>query len=140
MAVATTAARPPLGATARPVRRRALVIAAGVAAGALIWALAVPVFGVQLLVRFGAGTQQTVSVAFVLAGSLIAPLLGWALLSFLERRTNRARALWTRVAVVSLLMTFALPLAAGVTTSARVTLLLMHVAVGTVVIVGLRRT
>ncbi|MBV8300420.1 MAG: hypothetical protein JOY68_00675 [Candidatus Dormibacteraeota bacterium] len=139
MAVATAAA-PTLGARTHSPRRRLLIIVAGAAAAALIWAVAVPATGGQLLVRFGSGAPQAVSLEFVLAGSLTAPLLGWALLAWLERRTSQARTVWTRIAALLLLVSFALPLAAGISTSTKLTLLLMHGVVGSVVIVGLRQS
>ena len=139
MAIASVTVAPTLRATAHSARRRLLVIVAAAAAAALTWILAGPLVGVQLLVRFGSGAPQTVGLGLVLAAGLTAPLLGWALLAFLERRTPRARALWTGTAVAVLLVSFALPLAASVTTSTRVALMLMHLAVGSVVIIGLRR-
>ena len=135
MAVATAAAE----SARTTVRRRLLVIIAGAAAATAIWALAT-LFGAQLLVRFGSGAPQAVGLGYVLAGALIAPLLGWALLAFLERRTLRAGTVWTRIALVVLVVSFTLPLAAGITASTRATLMLMHVAVGSVVIAGLRRS
>ena len=139
MAIATAVAASKLQSTAHSGRRRLLVVVTGAGAAALIWTAAVPLLGVQLLVRFGSGAPQTVGLGFVLAGSLMAPLLGWALLAVFERHTHRAGALWTRIAVAALLASFALPLVAGASTSSKISLLLMHIAVGSVVITGLRR-
>ena len=140
MAIATATAASTVPTSSHLARRRLIVIGAGAAAAALIWTIAVPVFGGQLLVRFGAGAPQAVGLGFVVAGSVAAPLLGWALLAFLERRTSRAGTLWTRTACVVLLVSFALPLSAGVTISTKTTLMLMHIVVGSVVIIGLRRS
>jgi hypothetical protein len=66
--------------------------------------------------------------------SLIASLLGWALLALLERRTDLARAIWTGVALVVVLLSLGAPLTGGITTAAAVTLTLMHLAVAAVLI------
>ena len=139
MAIATAAAAP-LQRGDQVTRRRLFVILAGAAAAASIWAVAVGLFGVQLLVRFGSGAPQAIGLGFVLPAGLIAPLLAWALLAYLERRTRRARTLWTRIALTVLVVSFALPLGAGITTSAKIALVAMHIAVGSVVILGLRRS
>ena len=140
MAIATAAAASKFQGAVHSGRRRVLVVVTGAAAAALIWTVAVLLLGVQLLVRFGSGAPQTVGLGFVLAGSLMAPLLGWALLAVFERHTHRAGALWTRIAVAVLLVSFALPLMFGTSTSSRISLTLMHIAVGSVVITGLRRS
>ena len=139
MAVSSAAVASNLRAPSHSVRRRLLVIVAGASGAALIWAVAT-LFGAQLLVRFGSGAPQAVGLGFVLAGALTAPLLSWLLLAFLEHRTPHARTLWTRIAVIVLFVSFALPLVAGTTVSTKLTLMLMHVTVGSFVIVGLRRS
>jgi len=57
----------------------------------------------------------------------------------LERRTSRARTIWTGIAVLAVLASFSLPLFAGVSTSTKVTLAIMHVAVAAVLIPAMRR-
>ncbi len=124
---------------ARPRLTRMLGVAGACAAAIAVWAIAVPAFGVQLLVRFGGGTPQTVGLGLVVGASLLASLLGWALLAVLERRTPRARPIWTAIATVILVASLTLPLSAGTTMSARVTLVLMHLAAAAVLIPTLRR-
>jgi hypothetical protein len=70
-----------------------------------------------------------------LAGSLA----GWGLLALLEKRTTRARTIWTGVAILVLVASLSLPLAAGTTTSTKVALSVMHLAVAAVLISALRR-
>lgn len=138
MATTMTATSAP--ATTRISRNRALCVAGAAAAAVAVWAIAVLGFGVHLTIRFGDGPAQTVAVGVVLAASLVGGLLGWGLLTLLERRTARARAIWTAAAFGVLLVSLSLPLIAATTVSTKVTLTLMHVAVGTVLIAGLRRS
>jgi hypothetical protein len=99
----------------------------------------VPLLGTQLLIRFGIGPAQGVGIESVVGASLAASLLGWGLLTLLERRTRRARTIWSRIAIVVLLVSLSLPLSAGATISSTAALALMHLAVAAVLITGLRR-
>ena len=121
-------------------RTRALCPAVGALAAALAWAVEVPLLGIHLNVRFGAGHIQTIAVGQVTGVAAAASLLGWLLLAQLERRTLRARPIWTTIALVALAASLALPLAAATTTSAIVGLIVMHLTVGAVVIPALART
>lgn len=125
-------------AIGHPGRARAIGVAAATVAALAVWAVAVPGIGVDLLVRFGTGAAQTVQPWFVLGAALAASLCGWGLLAMLERRTERARAIWTTVAVIVLLASLSLPAMAGVTVAASLTLASMHVAVAAVLIPVLR--
>jgi hypothetical protein len=124
----------------RPIRARALGVVGAVLAALAVWTAAVPLLGVDLLVRPGGGAAQAVGPGSVVFASLIASLLGWALLALLEHRTGRARAraIWTAVALVAMPLSLGAPITAGVTTAAAVTLTLMHLAVGAVLISVLR--
>jgi predicted permease len=117
---------------------RAFGVGAAVLASAAVWVIAVPLLGVHLLIRFGSGAPQTVGAGYVVGATLIASLAGWGLLALLERRTARARSIWTVAAVVVLLVSLALPLAAGTTTASKSVLALMHIAVAAVLIPVLR--
>src|SRR5580700_7901259 len=83
-------------------RTRALGVGGAVLAAVAVWVVAVPLLGVNLLVRLGSGAAETVGVDYVIGATLIASLAGWALLALLERRTSRARSIWTVVAIVVL--------------------------------------
>jgi predicted permease len=124
----------------RLLRTRGLGVAGGVAAAVAVWVIAVPILGLHLLVRFGNGPSQSIGLDFVVGATLIASLLGWALLAVLERRTPRARTIWTVVAVVVLLVSLSLPLTAGIAASTKVALAAMHLAVAAVLIPTLRAT
>ena len=121
-------------------RARALCAAAGALAAALAWIVEVPLLGIHLNVRFGGGHIQTITVGQVIGVAVAASLLGWLLLALLERRTPRARTLWTAIALAALAASLALPLATATTSSAVAGLIVMHLSVGSVVIPALART
>jgi Family of unknown function (DUF6069) len=121
-------------------RSRALAAAGGTLAGIAAWIIEVPLLGVGLSVRFGSGHAQTIGIGPVIGVSLAAALLGWLLLAVLGRRTSRARALWTGIALVVLAVSLALPLRAATTTAATVGLIVMHLAVAAVLIPLMGRT
>jgi hypothetical protein len=117
---------------------RVLGVAGSCAAALAVWTVAVPALGVPLQVRFGGGAPQTVGIGFVVGASLFASVLGWAVLAMLERRTPRARPIWTVIAIVVLVASLSLPLSAGTTMSTRITLALMHLSAAAVLIPMLR--
>ena len=121
-------------------RARALSAAAGALAAALAWIVEVPLLGIHLTVRFGAGHIQTIAVGQVLGVTVAASLLGWLLLALLERRTPHARSLWTTTALAALAAPLALPLAAATTTSAIAGLIVLHLTVGAAVIPAMAHT
>ena len=121
-------------------RARALCAAGGVLAAALAWIVEVPLLGIRLNFRFGAGHTQAIAIGQVIGVTLAASLLGWLLLALLERRAPQARLLWTTIALASLAASLALPLAAATTSSAVTGLIVMHVTVGAVVIPAMAHT
>src|ERR1700740_2675996 len=114
----TTTASAPAVPQVKRGRSRALCAAGGALAAALAWIVEVPLLGIHLNVRFGAGHIQTISVGQVIGVAVAASLLGWLLLALLERRTPQARILWTAIALAALAASLALPLAFGTTSSA----------------------
>ncbi len=126
-------------ATAHPTWAKATWVAGACLAAVAVWAVAVPLLGTHLLVRFGSGPGLEVGIASVVGASLTASVLGWGLLALLERRTDRARMIWSRIAVVTLLASLSLPLSAGANISSKAALALMHLAVAAVLIPGLQR-
>jgi hypothetical protein len=121
-------------------RDRALCTAGGALAAALAWIVEVPLLGIHLTVRFGAGHIQTIAVGQVIGVTVAASLLGWLLLALLERRTPHARPLWTTTALAALAASLALPLAAATTTSAIAGLIVLHLTVGAAVIPAMAHT
>lgn len=121
-------------------RARALCAAGGALAAALAWIVEVPLLGIHLNFRFGAGHAQTIAVSQVIGVTVAASLFGWLLLALLERRTPHARLLWTTIALAAVAASLALPLALATTTSAVIGLIVMHLTVGAVVIPAMAHT
>jgi hypothetical protein len=121
-------------------RARALFAAGGILAAALTWTAEVPLLGIHLNYRFGTGHTQTIAAGQVIGVTAAAALLGWLLLAILERRTPRARTLWTTITLAALAASLALPLAAATTTSAAAALVVLHLTVGATVIPAMART
>ena len=121
-------------------RARALCAAGGALVAALAWIVEVPLLGIDLNFRFGAGHIQTIAIGQVIGVTVAASLLGWLLLALLERRTLRARLLWTTIALAALAASLALPLAVATTSSAVAGLIVMHLTVGAAVIPAMAHT
>ncbi len=111
----------------------AVVAAAG---AALVWAVAT-VAGVDVAVRSGGGSRE-VGVVSVVVTALVVAVAGAGLLRLLERRTARALPIWTAIAAAVWVASLAGP-AGAATLSAGLALAALHLVVGAVVIVGLRR-
>lgn len=136
---ATVASAYSASSTRNGWRTRAAGVAIAVAAVAAVWAVAVPLLGGHLVIRFGHSAPETIGIALVAGVSLGASLAAWALLAVLERRTANALTLWTRIAVVVLLASLSLPITAATTVSTAVALGAMHVTVAAVMVSALRR-
>jgi hypothetical protein len=105
-----------------------------------IWAVATTA-GAELTVSYGPGTPiQKITVVNVVVAALVGSLAGLGLLGLLRRFTARARAVWTVTAIVAALVSLAGPLSATASAGTKVSLVAMHLAVATVMIVALRRT
>lgn len=121
--------------------RRAVAVALAVLAAVLVWVVAVPVAGADLVVEAPDGTSAAVAVGAFVASALTGTLLGWALLELLERFVARPRRVWTVVALVFLLVSFAGPLGMpGIETADRLWLALGHVVVAAVFVPLMART
>lgn len=118
---------------------RAVAVAGAAAAALAVWAIAVPLLGVELQVVPGSDQPGAVGAAHVAISALLAGLAGWGSLALLERVTARARRIWTVLGIVVLAASLAGP-QAGVSTAATVTLAAMHLAVGGVLIPALVHT
>jgi len=110
-------------------------------------AAAAAVLTVWLIVRYGAGlhlhapafspTQRptTVSGGFAVAVAVLAALAGWGFVELLEAKARRPRRAWLVTAPVMLVVSLSAPLSGhGVTSSDRLALICMHLAVGAVII------
>ena len=120
---------------------RLIAVVAAVVAAVLVW-LATDVL-LDLDVRTPAVGGQPggpLGVGMVIGSTAVAALLGWGLLALLEK-TARARTTWTAIAVVFTVLSLAGPfLGEDASTSSRVSLLAMHLAVAAVYIPLTRRT
>jgi Family of unknown function (DUF6069) len=111
------------------------VVAAG--AAAVVWVLATQVASVDLAVRSGSGTQH-INVVSVVVTAIVVAMAAAGLLRFLERRTAQARTIWTVIACVVWVVSLAGPLGAR-SLAAGLWLAALHLVVGSIVVVGLRR-
>ena len=114
---------------------RAAAVVGAAAAAFLVWLVAGPLADVDLTVERGGAVGPGAVVGIALGAGLV----GWALLAVLERVTARAAVVWRALAVAVLVVSLVGPLGAT-GTAATVTLMLMHLVVGTVLIVAMGRT
>lgn len=110
-------------------------LAAAALAGLLVWALAVPVGDLSLDLADG----RTVGPGAVVLAAAAGGAAAWLLLALLAR-TRRGLARWTVIAVVVLLLSLGPPALAGAAGGVLWVLELMHLLVGGVLILGLRRS
>ena len=125
--------------TANVLRSRALGVLGATLSAVAVWAVAVPVLGVHLAIRFGNADAQNVGIGLVVIASLIGSSAGLGLLVALEKISSRATTIWTAVSIAALVISLSFPLVAGTTISAKASLALMHIAVATILIATLRR-
>ncbi|MFI6207699.1 DUF6069 family protein [Streptomyces sp. NPDC051041] len=130
--------------TTGPARTRALAVVAAVVVDGLIWLLAHSAFDIELRTPDGPGSTSTspLHLPAVLIGVAVIGLLGWGLLALLEKfAAGRARTVWTVAAVVVLVLSLFAPVfGAGLTAGNKITLVLLHLAVGVVLVPAFRRT
>jgi hypothetical protein len=122
---------------------RLFAVPAAALASVGVWVVAEAVFNVNLRQpAFGsARAPQDLGAPFGAVVSAFAALVGWATLSVLERFSARAHRVWPAVAAVVLLLSLGAPLSGhGVSSANRLSLVLMHLAVGAVVIALLSRS
>lgn len=122
-----------------PIAVRALAGVFAAIPALVIWAIAVPGLDVELTTTDMRGLPVEIGPVQIILFSVVMALLGWALIAVLERLApSRAKTIWTVVAVVFLLVSFA-PLS-QMPASAAISLGLMHLVVGLVIIASMRRT
>jgi len=126
-------------ASAHVRRNRILGVAGATLAAVAVWAIEVPLLGIRLQTQFGNTAPQSVGIGLVVLSALAGSLAGWGLLALLEARFARARTIWTGIAIAVLLASFSAPISAGTTTTTKVALAMMHLAVAAVLIPTLRR-
>jgi Family of unknown function (DUF6069) len=120
-------------------KRHALAVAGAALAPTVVWLLA-QATGTELKVSLAGQPPMVVSLPFVVATAAAASLAGWGALAVLRRVTSHPRRLWTCLALAALLLSFGPVAAVETSTAARTYLALMHIAVATILILGLRGT
>ena len=120
-------------------RTRGAAVLAAAAAAAAGWAITVPVAGVALEVDMG-GQTQAVGLGSVVAVSLAAGGLGWALLTVLERLTRRAVSVWTGIAVAVAAVSLVGPVTSASSAAAAAVLAGLHLVVAEVLVPPMRRS
>jgi hypothetical protein len=122
-------------------RARLMAVAAAPLAALAIWTLAELAIGIPLRAPEGFGASGNIGPLDVVIASALLSLAGWGLLALLERVTAHARTVWVVFAVVALVLSLGTPLSGtGVTAANRFALVLMHLAVGGVLIPAMYRT
>ncbi|MEE2040791.1 DUF6069 family protein [Nocardiopsis sp. CT-R113] len=127
--------------TVRPVwKPRLAAVVAAVLANALLGALA-PLVGIDMLIAPPGQPEGPVPlVAFVLFTTVFG-LIGWGTFALAERVLgSRARLVWTIVAVVFTLVSFAPSMSVGGSAATEAVLLLSHVVVAAILIPVFWRT
>ncbi|PFG30289.1 DUF6069 family protein [Paramicrobacterium agarici] len=112
-----------------------LTIAIATLAALLIWAICVPLLGIELDVPQAGMTVGPIAIAVSALGGGIA---AWGLQATMGR-TRRGLKAWTVVALVVLALSLAGPALSGAIGAALSILEILHIVVGTILIVGLRR-
>ncbi|MFI5706841.1 DUF6069 family protein [Kribbella sp. NPDC051620] len=102
------------------------------------WAVLTQAFNLTLEARQGSTIH--IGAPSVLFAALAMSLAGWALLAILEHNTIAARKAWTITATIACALSLTSPLTAGIGTGAKLGLASLHILVGSLVILGLRRT
>jgi hypothetical protein len=114
-------------------RTRALAIVAAAGATFTGWTIAHQLAGVDLIVDTGSG-PATVTPAAVALATVVAGLAAWGLLALVERRTQRAAAVWSGIVSTLLLISLLGPIGSAVGAAATAALVAMHLAAGAVLI------
>jgi Family of unknown function (DUF6069) len=117
-------------------RKRVLTVVGVPVVALVVWAVAVPLAGATLTVRAGGDTQRVGPVSIV-AASLVAAVVSWVLLAVLERWVVRPGRILAIVTVPVLVASVSGPLGEAVGATAKLVLVVLHLAVVAVIVVGL---
>lgn len=122
---------------------RLTAVVAAMASALAIWVIAELALGIDLRAPSFDASLETLPIRAqdVLLVSAMLSLAGWGCIAVLERLTAHARQAWLVIAVAALVVSLGTPLAGtGVSTANRIVLMLMHLAVGGVLIPALYRS
>ncbi len=137
MSVTTAAPTAPTTATGTSARRRpatvrALGIAGAVVGGLVAWGIGA-VLGADYWIADSQGAAR-IDVLVTVQVTVILGLLGWALLAAAERVWRHARTAWTVLGTAILAASMVPVFLVDATTSTRIGLVLVHLAVGAVLL------
>ena len=124
--------------TTSKTRYRLLAVGIAVIVALAIWGIAT-LAGIELKVTSPFVGTLTIGALLTIAGALPLALAAWGVLVLLERRTERARTIWTRIAIAVLVLSLPPLLILDATVTTKLILAIMHLAVGLVLILMLRR-
>lgn len=116
--------------------RRSVTLVLAATAALVVWAVGVPLAGLDLTVGSGA-TAQSVGPASVVVVPLLAGGVAWALLALLESRLRNGRRVWRITAWTMLALSLLGPVGAGAAGKVLGVLVAMHLVAGVTLIVGL---
>ena len=119
-------------------RLRACAVGGALLATGAVW-LAGHTLGVTFNVAAG-GPPQTFSLPFLLGFTLQIALAGWVTLAILEHYTWHALRTWTALGLTVLALSFAPIAIAGASAPTKAALSLIHLSVGGVLLVIMRRS
>jgi hypothetical protein len=107
----------------------------------LVWLVARVGFGLDVHSPTFSGQHFEIGPVLVFVTALVPCLVGWGSMAVLERATTRGRLIWVTVALIGVMLSLGMPLSgSGASTGDRIALVLMHLAVGAVLIPGLAHT
>lgn len=129
------------GVIRNPGRFRSRLFAwlGGMIAAVVVWIIASPIAGADLVAEV-AGSEQDIVLPAVILSSLVQGGIGWAVLALLERFSSRARTIWLVIALLVLIGAGVNAAVAALNTETAVWLNVMHLAVAAVLVPVLART
>jgi hypothetical protein len=121
---------------------RPVIVALGVLTALAVWTVSELLFGVDVRQpAFGTGVPQDLTAGQIVVASVVAGLAAWLALALLERLTRHGRVAWVALATLALGASLGAPLSGrGIDGGSRLVLALLHLTVGTLLVVLLART
>jgi Family of unknown function (DUF6069) len=119
-------------------KRRLVVVLGAMVAAIVVFLIAGAMADTLRTPAMNGQPSNELNVGLVAVISALASFLGWGLLALLEKFTAKGAVIWRVVATVFLLLSLGAPFSGtDITTGNRISLALMHVAVGAVLILFL---
>ena len=115
---------------------RAATVAAAIVLPLLVWTIAVPLAGLELVAGSGP-TAQAVGPASIVSAVLVAGLAAWGVLALLERFTKTSGRTFAVVGWTVLALSLLGPVLTGAVGAVLVVLLVMHLVTGATLVIGL---